>query len=633
MNKRYLIVILMLFIVTVSFSSAYAVPDKGSAVDIYVWPRYWQWEEAKTKNNGDWSWANDYYAGKWWQPWKRFYIHGCLVTSLSMLFNYYGLSFIPDKQHYTELCSNTEFSSWCASKGKLYSETDPGNLNRWLTDNNVYQQKWLIFDLLLPEEVVRLFWRYRDQWGGKWAIRPNFSCYLLSTGEGCYKIDWTNPMAEQLLDYDLKQKMPAIMKIKWTDKYGVPHPNHFVLIGGYSWDTPGYEDYRAYDPNQPYYRYATYPPSLKELYKKDPNNPYDQTSHEKLRVDRYTGESFYFEWFWQHVVTLLGFSPIEMQVISPDGKTTGYDPTTGTRVINIPRTSYSEESEPSIESDPTDEPAKVFFMNVPSGTYILKIFGTGEGAYTIKMRSIEKDAIIDLNPITGTASLGSVETHRIQISQTGQVTLSTTNQPPVANAGADQTVLTGDTVTLAGSGSYDPDGDPLKYTWEIISKPVGSIATLSNPETKTPSFVSDIAGQYIIQLTVSDFFVNSSSLDTVTVTAIEPTYIDLSLRALRAPSRMVLGDTKEVTAVVKNLSSVDANFKVTLEDVTEGKIIGTATGIEGAGRGGTRVKISYTPTTSGTHTLKATVTVTNPFSRDPNMGNNTLTDTTLVVVR
>ena len=36
-----------------------------------------------------------------------------------------------------------------------------------------------------------------------------------------------------------------------------------------------------------------------------------------------------------------------------------------------------------------------------------------------------------------------------------------TNEAPVANAGFIQTVNAGDTVSLGGSASGDPDGDPL----------------------------------------------------------------------------------------------------------------------------------------------------------------------------
>jgi hypothetical protein len=43
------------------------------------------------------------------------------------------------------------------------------------------------------------------------------------------------------------------------------------------------------------------------------------------------------------------------------------------------------------------------------------------------------------------------------------------NSPPVADAGPNQTGVAAGTITLNGSGSYDPDGDPLTYSWQQIS--------------------------------------------------------------------------------------------------------------------------------------------------------------------
>ena len=43
------------------------------------------------------------------------------------------------------------------------------------------------------------------------------------------------------------------------------------------------------------------------------------------------------------------------------------------------------------------------------------------------------------------------------------VVIETVNQPPVADAGADQTVTAGDTVQLVGGASFDPDLDPLAF--------------------------------------------------------------------------------------------------------------------------------------------------------------------------
>ena len=50
------------------------------------------------------------------------------------------------------------------------------------------------------------------------------------------------------------------------------------------------------------------------------------------------------------------------------------------------------------------------------------------------------------------------------------------NSAPLAEAGAAQTIIVNETVQLEGSGSNDPDGDPLMYAWEITSKPAGSNA-------------------------------------------------------------------------------------------------------------------------------------------------------------
>ena len=94
-------------------------------------------------------------------------------------------------------------------------------------------------------------------------------------------------------------------------------------------------------------------------------------------------------------------------------------------------------------------------------------------------------------------------------SDTAVVTVSTTNTPPVANAGANRTVSPGTIVTLNGSGSSDVDGDPLTYSWTITDRPAGSTAVLLAPTSITPVFTVDKAGSYTIRLIVNDGKVDS----------------------------------------------------------------------------------------------------------------------------
>ena len=99
------------------------------------------------------------------------------------------------------------------------------------------------------------------------------------------------------------------------------------------------------------------------------------------------------------------------------------------------------------------------------------------------------------------------------------VTVSFDNIQPVADAGADQSVMAGDTVSLDGSGSTDTNGDLLTYSWSFVSKPAGSLAEFTNPTSAQPSFVTDEPGDYVVSLVVNDGFVDSDAAN-VTITAI-----------------------------------------------------------------------------------------------------------------
>jgi hypothetical protein len=98
------------------------------------------------------------------------------------------------------------------------------------------------------------------------------------------------------------------------------------------------------------------------------------------------------------------------------------------------------------------------------------------------------------------------------------VTVMTVHTPPVANAGPNESVRTGATVTLDGSASSDADGFPLTYGWSLTSVPQGSTAALTGAANAQVTFTADLDGTYIVQLIVNDGF-NSSVSATATITS------------------------------------------------------------------------------------------------------------------
>lgn len=132
------------------------------------------------------------------------------------------------------------------------------------------------------------------------------------------------------------------------------------------------------------------------------------------------------------------------------------------------------------------------------------------------------------------------------------------NHPPVAEAGHDTIVYTIasclTSVPLDGSASYDPDGDPLTFTW------TGPFGTLGGPKP-----AADLgAGTFLIRLIVSDGN-GGTGTDSVTIT---------------------LQDTTKPVPDVASLPQITGNCSVILSnpptatDNCAGTIIGTTDSLE-----------------------------------------------------
>jgi len=104
-------------------------------------------------------------------------------------------------------------------------------------------------------------------------------------------------------------------------------------------------------------------------------------------------------------------SPVDILVTAPNGLRVGYNPETGTSINEIPRALYSGQG---------SEPQIVQIPNSLVGFYLIDIFGTGTGTYTITMESLASDgSTIDTVTWTGTTEPGQHNTQTVEVEPDG----------------------------------------------------------------------------------------------------------------------------------------------------------------------------------------------------------------------
>ncbi len=129
------------------------------------------------------------------------------------------------------------------------------------------------------------------------------------------------------------------------------------------------------------------------------------------------------------------------------------------------------------------------------------------------------------------------------------VTVAEVNDRPIAVAGPDKEILETEVAQLVGSGSYDPEGQPLTYQWTVLSTPSATAtAQLSNPTAADPTVTVNEPGDYVFRLVVSDDGGQTSEPD------------DVLVAAITAPGLSV----NDITAVEGDSGEIDATFAVTL---------------------------------------------------------------------
>lgn len=110
---------------------------------------------------------------------------------------------------------------------------------------------------------------------------------------------------------------------------------------------------------------------------------------------------------------------------------------------------------------------------------------------------------------------------QLQVTDSQQLTqaarwdvLVTDNLPPeiVLADPAEQTGVPGALFSFDASQSRDPENGRLSFSWSM-TKPAGSKAVLQQPDSATPNFTADVAGDYLLTLTLTDDAGNSSKAE------------------------------------------------------------------------------------------------------------------------
>ena len=127
----------------------------------------------------------------------------------------------------------------------------------------------------------------------------------------------------------------------------------------------------------------------------------------------------------------------------------------------------------------------------------------------------------------------------------------TGNVAPVANAGPDLIGIQAGQVTLDGSASFDPDGDPITFQWIQVG---GSAVSISGANTSKATFTAVDGQAYGFRLEVTDDH-RAKGVDTVAVSAKEsPRVRIVSFSA--TPPLVTAGQASTLVWTVENATEV-----------------------------------------------------------------------------
>jgi hypothetical protein len=196
-------------------------------------------------------------------------------------------------------------------------------------------------------------------------------------------------------------------------------------------------------------------------------------------------------------------------------------------------------------------------------------------------------------------------------------------------------VFTGDRVQLDGSASTSADSqNQLSFNWSFVSKPSGSSAAFSDNHSVSTNFIADLAGEYLVELVVSDGTSLSEPARLLIAATQEGLEADLALQISADPSRVYLNSPLTLKLLVSNLGSgsTDSIFlKATLLGRTDTVALNNSSCFHAAGEiecaldplapgQNHEVQVYVAPTKQPNFDISARVTA--PGILDPDLDNN-----------
>ncbi len=150
-----------------------------------------------------------------------------------------------------------------------------------------------------------------------------------------------------------------------------------------------------------------------------------------------------------------------------------------------------------------DVSPKDFPVNSP--TVLMRI----NGANAVLVRQVDQGRVVNFTAAVNFSPLLVANPRITQLYVNAVAWVAArANSAPTARIAPPATVHAGEDITVDGSGSFDPDSNPITYRW-TLTPPRGSRAMLNDPSAVRPTFTADIPGDYGVQLIVNDGTVDS----------------------------------------------------------------------------------------------------------------------------